>query len=72
MHGSLPRVIAARMLSGAIAALLLAGCGASPVAPTATRLQSTQRASHDDPPPPDLPCRSGWILQDGVWTCTDP
>jgi hypothetical protein len=47
----------------------LAGC-ANPTAPSTRQLRAPNTASHDDPPP-DLVCRSGWIVVDGRWVCPD-
>jgi hypothetical protein len=64
----------ARLVAAAVAILILGACGSSTTAPDRPRnlpLPTAASALHDDSPP-ITPCRSGWILMDGKWTCADP
>jgi hypothetical protein len=58
------------LLAGSvIVTAALAAC-ADPTAPSTRQLHAPNAAAHDDSPP-DLVCRSGWIVIDGRWTCPD-
>jgi hypothetical protein len=64
------RIRVALRWSPAAVLILAAACAdtTSPsVAPSRFRAPS---ALHDDPPP-DMTCRTGWMLVDGRWVCPE-
>lgn len=69
MYTRFPRQAALRLAASLALAGALAACGTSATAPEPEhRARTTAGVSRDDDPP-DLPCRSGWQMQDGVWVC---
>ena len=61
---------AAAILVVACAITTIAGCGTAPTEPATRQVHASAAPRHDgDPPPPDTPCRSGWMMVDGFWTC---
>jgi hypothetical protein len=62
----------ARLVAAAAAILILSACGSSTTAPDRARTLPTAASALQDDSPPIAPCRSGWVLMDGKWTCADP
>jgi hypothetical protein len=56
-------------LVAAGATILSVGCADGPTAPVTRSIQSTNAASHDDPP--EGKCASGWVQVDGRWVCDE-
>lgn len=58
------------VLAGSIAAsTLMSACSETTAPPRTVRAPS---AALRDDDPPNTPCRSGWIIVDGRWSCQDP
>jgi hypothetical protein len=58
------------LATAAAIAGLLAACNADATAPNgASRAITLHSVSHDDVPPPDSTCRSGYVLVGGRYVC---
>lgn len=56
---------------GALGGIAALGACTDTATTAPRRLQPAAPTAHDDGPP-DTPCRSGWVVVNGVWVCSDP
>ena len=50
-------------------AMSFTACAESPLSPLTRSRLVPSRAAHDEAPPPDSTCRSGYISMGGRWVC---